>query len=241
MKSLFCALLILSILGLTSCSVNTFSRTYDVAFMERYEDTDSGSSHDFSSAMTALPYDQMITKSHDIHEFLEHFGIEVKGRYVQNVIADRMGIECLRTNCSGIRYSIHKIKQGGLLYIFYSDREEGWARNWFYVQKDQCYSDFSSIQIGSSIKEVERIDPAAQLSENVFRRIYRYNNNKGNWSLYSQHYLNDGVLAIYYEYQDDDFVVYNIEYFDDYIWRTDGSTGRVTEWDVSLLPGDWIA
>ena len=123
MKRLFCALLILSILGLTSCSVNTFARTYDVAFMERYEDTDSGSSHDFSSAMTALPYDQMITKTHDVHEFLEHFGINSNGRFVLDAVADRMEVECLRKNAPGMCYSIHKIEQGGLLYLFYSERE----------------------------------------------------------------------------------------------------------------------
>lgn len=243
MKRLFCVFIALSLVSLTSCSMNSFSRTYDVALMERYEDTDSGPSHDFSSAMTDLPYDQMITKTDDIHEFLEHFGIDARGRYVLNAVADRIGIECLRTNKSGIRYSIHKIKQGGLLYVFYSDDEDAWSHNWFYVQKDQCYSDFSSIEIGSGIQEVERIDPAAQLAKNIFLRFYEYNSRAINsFYMFSAHYLNDGVLAIYYEYKNDDFIVYDIQYFDDYIWRpSDFLGGRGTEWDVSLLPGDWIS
>lgn len=42
-----------------------------------------------------------------------------QGSKTLSAIDEAFGVECLRKNKAGNYYSVHKIKQGGLLYIFY--------------------------------------------------------------------------------------------------------------------------
>lgn len=247
MKKILSFWLVLSLLCLTGCG---FVKRYDPNMLDKFDAYNSSVSVSLDQAMAELPYDQMITQTCDVHEFLELFGEYPEGNGLLTVVAEEIGVECLRTNSAGTRYSIHKVEQGGWLYIFYRYREFDSAYyidNWFYVNEDRSFADFDAIEIGSTIQEVEKIDPSARLSHNLFYRRCEWRR-IDDVSLFSQHYLNDGVLFIYYEYQDDylydskegEYLVYDMEYFDDYVRWTDGGSGTASFLDVSLLPGDWI-
>ena len=62
-----------------------------------------------------------------------------------------IGVECLRETEAGALYSVHKVEQGGLLYIFYNTPEflteitTNEIRNWYYVPKRLSSSDFDSM------------------------------------------------------------------------------------------------
>ena len=64
-------------------------------------------------------YEELITKEIDIHEFVQKFCISnLTGSGSLNRVNNEIGIECLRCTEAGALYSVHNVKQAGLLYIF---------------------------------------------------------------------------------------------------------------------------
>ena len=100
------------------------------------------------------PYEELITKEIDIHEFVQKFCISnLTGSGSLNRVNNEIGIECLRCTEAGALYSVHKVKQGGLLYIFYTRYEDDSAvppiLRWFYVPKKRSRADFGTLQTGT--------------------------------------------------------------------------------------------
>lgn len=166
------------------------------------------------------PYDELITTEIDIDAFVDTFFPDprVPDERVPLVdIAKKLPMECLRQKQNNLLYSIHKVKQGGLLYIFYplferTDVEEGMTffnYNWFYVVKPLQLSDFSSImrgeefKTGISVKKVLKIDPAARPF--IRRALMSKNETTGELveHLETRHYLKDGALAFAFELDGD--------------------------------------
>ena len=232
----FCAyILVFSIVSLAACNASNLKKIYEAN--ESYGSREL-SSYDFTHAMQELPYEKMTSTACDVHQFVDTYcRSQIDGRGSLLEVAHSIGVECLRENAAGLFYSMHKTKQGGRLYVFYRDSRENSIIRWFYVCKSLHYSDFSSIQIGSSIRDVIKIDPSAQLFYNVLVSDEGFQDNV--WQSYFDHYLEDGILRYHYDYQleTDDFIVYDIDYFGDYQWIHEGSS--VEEYDLSLLPGDW--
>lgn len=116
-----------------------------------------------------------------------------------------------------VNYSVHRVKQGGLLYVFYVSYENGATlkkENWFYSKKKISKKDFAEIETGSTKREVLKIDPATQVYLNRYESDPIF---KDNISLIeSYHYLTDGCMRIYWKYAENDLVVENIEFFEDY-------------------------
>jgi hypothetical protein len=150
-----------------------------------------------------LPCRQLITKTVDIDDFIKKFYIQplsmVLGYYLPD-IASGIGIECLRETELGALYSVHKVKQGGLLYIFYARIEKSIyvkVSGWYYVQKKLFSNDFAAIKKGSSISDVIAIDPAAQIYENIYNNEpFLYNIKSVGLDTY--HFLGDGILKIHF-------------------------------------------
>ncbi len=185
------------------------------------------------------PYDELIKKTVDIDAFLQKFEPSPYGLTAHPSIVDideNIGIECLRKSESGKYYSVHELKQGGLLYLFYisySDEDPLWLHTWFVSQKSLSYADFSGIAVGSTLEAVKAIDPVASIYE---QRVKTFKPAVD--VLYTQHYLTDGILTIYYSYDDGKGSVKIIDYQKDFQifhwWWSESPEykGRILETDA---------
>ena len=149
------------------------------------------------------PYEELITKTVDIHAFAQYFDITGNGRGIDDVM-EFIGVECLRETETGALYSVHKVEQGGLLYIFYDNQEwlteikTNGIKVWFYVRERVSSSDFASLQKNvSTIEDVIEIDEVDQIFLNCYRADpeYQYHGT----TLVTCHYLEDGLYAIQYD------------------------------------------
>lgn len=156
------------------------------------------------------PYEELITKTVDIHAFAQYFDISGTGREIDDVM-EFIGVECLRETEAGALYSVHKVEQGGLLYIFYYNKE--WqteirtndVKAWFYVRERLSSADFSSLQKNvSTIEDVIEIDAVEQIYLNCYRAdpMYQYDGKH----LHTVHYLEDGIYLILYELIDGELI-----------------------------------
>ena len=160
-------------------------------------------------------YDELITEEIDIHYVVEKYfaygGVNVNQQLTIHHIIDDIKIECLRENWDGLLYSIHKVKQGGLLYMFYKNEAYELANGkfegtfsgefieWFYVCKDRKFDDYLDyIKDGTSFTKLLKYEPVAQLYDNirnaesnVISPIY-----EDDFSV--SLYLQDGILRLHY-------------------------------------------
>ena len=267
MKRIFALIIIFSTICLTACG-NDLERVYensvesissDMALESVLSNVVSGtvSVNDVSATVAETPYDQLLASVCDIHEFVAKFGQSFEGNGTLNEVDESIGIECLRRDVPGCAYSIHKVKQGGLLYIFYDSSDR--IIQWFYVMEDFSYCDFATIKVGSSIEDIVRIDAITQIYKNILQRdLEKVTSDNPYWSgeesvesepvynceCFSAHYLNDGILQIFYEYQQgiwgDNFVVARINYYDDYQWWGSLNQSRVARKDLRVFAVDRI-
>lgn len=157
------------------------------------------------------PYEELITKTVDIHTFAQRY--DPYGKRNINDVKEYVGIECLRNTDEGALYSVHKVKQGGLLYVFYDnyDLSKNLANKsiirWFYVRERLSFSDFENLTEGiDTIDDVIKINQ----SEQIFLNIYRsYPNFIGEEVLYTNHYLKDGILDIKYKLIDGKLIFFD--------------------------------
>lgn len=215
-------LTIFLLLFLTGC--NGLEATYTIRSYSLKADNDT-------------PCEQLITQAVDIHTVMQTFCTHrIYGEGDLTDIHRVIGVECLRENDDGMLYSVHEIKQGGRLYLFYEqfgETDEKPLSRWFYVQKKLAYADFSSIEQGSTMEAVERIDPATQLFDNL------YTSHAEEYAL-SWHYLTDGILELHYTQVDGKYVVHSEEYYPDYEMYQDDESVRKA-YDGHILSQDWVA
>ncbi len=169
--------------------------------------------------------DELITQTIDIDAFLAKLNSHPYIGYENFIpsmadVDEHLKIECLRKSKAGNYYSVHKMAQGGLLYIFYGSELTGnkdylTVYRWFAVQKKLSNSDFSSIWEGAPIADVEAIDPVTSI---YIRRADNYAKHDDNnrITFFSQHYLTDGILTIFYEYKNGECIVKSTDYEKEY-------------------------
>jgi hypothetical protein len=151
-------------------------------------------------------YNEMITKNVDIDEFIKKFYIFPApyglGYYI-NEFYHGIGIEWLRETELGALYSVHKVEQGGLLYIYYTRIEyTGYVKvaGWYYVQKKLSSSDFLAIKNqsartnASTLADVIAIDPATYIYKSIFEKDHIFTNFSRHVD--TIHFLSDGILKI---------------------------------------------
>lgn len=158
------------------------------------------------------PYQELITKTVDIHRFAQYFD-HCGGRGIDEVM-EFIGVECLRETEAGALYSVHKVEQGGLLYIFYYNHDweaeirTNGIRGWFYVRERLSTSDFDSLQENvSTIGDVIRINEVEQIFLNCYQADPMYCGL--GTDLYTYHYLEDGIYAVKYDLIDEKLVLTN--------------------------------
>lgn len=190
------------------------------------------------------PYEELITKEIDIHIVAQNLLLSSQYPSIEKIM-EYIGIECLRYTEDGCAYSIHKVKQGGWLYIFYwtghkeppQSINELSVKDYYYVHEKISSKDFDDLVIDkSTIDDVAKIDKGAQIYENIF--VASAKDYALNYS--SQHYLDDGILIIEYQNVDGKFVVYRKHLSEDYDL---GKFGRVVAIYVpcfsKILEADW--
>ena len=166
------------------------------------------------------PYQTLITTPVDIDLFVDTFDGDpfraFNGRLIHiSQVAEAVGLECLRQKPDGTLYSVHKVSQGGLLYIFYElarYNKLSYLRTWYYVKKPLTYSDFQGIQEGADMQNVKKVDPAASV---YIDRLNRFGGAKEG-TLLSDHYLEDGILRYGYEKVNGRFVIVGIRFDPDF-------------------------
>ena len=157
------------------------------------------------------PYQELITKTVDIHMFAQNFDMYGSGRGIDDVM-EVFGVECLRRTPGGALYSIHKVEQGGLLYIFYNhdDRKTeiktNEIRHWFYVRKRQSSEEIRNLKgKGATIEDVIEINEAEQIYLNCYRADPTFQGGEDG-VLTTFHYFTDGILEIRYYWIYGEFV-----------------------------------
>ena len=190
------------------------------------------------------PWQELITVSYDINGMIEQLFLEPYLHFTTESITVAelhavFPIQCVRENEDGFVYFVYQIEQGGLLYVFLSpDLERGpptTLRNWFYVDENRSYADFSSLEEGDTLENVKKIDPTVQIYENMMDVDQ---NLVANMGAGSYHYLTDGILCIGYMYEEGEYRIYVTEYVEDYRMWSNRSMG----YDVTgpVLPIDRV-
>ena len=191
------------------------------------------------------PYQELITKEVDIHYFVETYikdggyGYTIYG-YMGHLAAD-IGVECLRETEAGALYSVHTVKQGGLLYIFYhntgyyTDKPlvQRPVRRWFYVPKRLSSKDFDKVD---TISEEIKVDPSTQ----IFKNIHESTDPELQESkIATWHYLTDGVLEAGYEEINGEWALIAKELADDF-YVCDATAGYSEPYNGRILDMDWV-
>ncbi len=192
------------------------------------------------------PYQELITKEIDVHLFMQKYDPNLSKtatmipRLITQIDHD-FGVECLRKTEAGALYSVHKMKQGGLLYVFYRTKSSNEAgkyvevKSLYCVKKKLCYADFSSVEKGTSLKKVTKIDPVTQIyADRDYAQDILY-------MQYSCHYLEDGILLIGYADENGKLVVDGTRYYPDFqvdlvLWAEE----KIEPYDGHILPIDRI-
>ena len=205
-----------------------------------------GTTQDYGvyQADNTTPYQDLITKTVDIHTFAQNFDCFGTNRGINDVM-EFFGVECLRQTENAI-YSVHKVEQGGLLYIFYSN--EPWRTEikdnsiirWFYVRERLSMADFDYLEenvttIQDSIAQTE--------SEQIFLNCYRVDptyNYPYDGGLTTVFYLEDGILGLQYELVDEELVLSEYYFFQDDYEIVYESTCRGGSYDFKIMEMDWV-
>ena len=151
------------------------------------------------------PYQELLTKTVDIHTFAQTFDMYGTGRGIDDVM-EVIGVECLRKTSGGALYSIHKVEQGGLLYIFYNYEDKSAEiktneiRHWFYVMKRQSSAEIMDLKgKGATIEDVIKINGAEQIYLNCYSADPKIQSGEEG-VLTTYHYFTDGILELRYYY-----------------------------------------
>lgn len=132
---------------------------------------------------------------------------------------------------------MHPVKQGGRLFIFYVKEENNRLMQWFYVNKSLSYQDFEKIQDGVSIDDVKKVDPAAQIFENIYHADPDYWKETGGFM--SWHYLSDGILELGYKIENNKLILFFQQFSGDFeVHRYNADKSPL--YDGHILPIDRV-
>ena len=165
MKKRLILLLFTFVCSLAACRSDPLKRTYTVtsSSAESMKEDERQSKPPIDNSTPMEPSEEAI----DIHFAVEKYLLDSQNVRLSDIAAG-MGIDTLRETEAGALYSVHPVKQGGRLFIFYVNEENNSLMQWFYVNKSVSYKDFEMIQEGVSIDDVKKVDPAAQIFENIY-------------------------------------------------------------------------
>ena len=146
----------------------------------------------------------------------------------------------LRQVQPGYYYTVHKLQNGGWIYTFFApfphnteetgvyeycnDLSHVYCSGGVYVENVLSYNNFESISIGSSYNDVKEIDSSVAVYRLAHEcKGYQIPGTKPveyveNY-METRHLLADGLLTIIYEKQNDDWIVCDMIYSDEFIYE----------------------
>lgn len=192
------------------------------------------------------PYQELLTKTVDIHTFAENFDIYGSNRGIDDVM-EFIGVECLRKTPMGALYSIHKVKQGGLLYIFYNNHEPGaeirtnGIRQWFYVPERIYATPIKNLDgKGATIEDVIKFNKADQIFLNCYRADPTFQNGEDG-VLTTYQYCVEGILKTTYYWIYGEFVGGSYSLDPDFILPDQKEDYTEYTWyDAHIYDMDWV-
>lgn len=110
-------------------------------------------------------------------------------------------------------YSVQKLSSGGLFYAFWqgSDTDNAILSHTAVADRRLSLSDFDGININDTYEKVEQIEPTTRYWIENFRDRRKYQ------ELYKQRIiLTDGLLVISYEAENENFIISDLAYYDNY-------------------------
>ena len=216
MKRLFSLLLAAIALLLCLCGCGTTPPQESISVPEVTEEQERDL---LAKADNTTAYNELI-KGHpviDIDDFIERFDPDPFGYDIGDArlyqIASAYGVPCLRKIDDPGYYSVHRVKQGGLLYIFYEEDKEHQVscKQWFTVQKPVSRADFDYVKKGTHLSKIVKTDPAASV---FVRRGKGAKPQEYDFAFCTWHYLTDGVMLCTYEKKWYGYVVDQVQFHD---------------------------
>ncbi len=208
MKKYLCFLLTILIIFCVSCADSSnLAKNYGVAKYYDYMSDPLYNKDNIPKIDNTTPHQTLITQSVDIHTVAEKlFCYLICGHGDLAYVASTIGIECLRETENGALYSVHKIKQGGLLYVFYYNDpkfpDAHFIIRWFYVDKSLSSNDFEKLKLNSdTIDTVIKIDKTIQIFKNLYNARPDYWKKESGMPAWI--YLNDGILELEFKCEND--------------------------------------
>lgn len=236
---ILCMLILLVGCTNTNSNTNTLEASYELYYYDDIEIKEDTIAYEIDNT---TPYQELCTQTVDIHAFAQRFCPDGMRRDIDDV-REVLGIECLRRTEEGALYSVHKVTQGGLLYIFYNHYENedvagSDIRQWFYVHNSLFFSDFENLKKAeNTIEDVIRINEAEQIYLNIYQADPMFQLSEEN--LYTTHYLKDGILDVKYDLVDGKLVFVDAMITEDFNLR-DVKAARDYPYDARILDMDWI-
>ncbi len=233
-------LILLVLVLLVGC---THSGALEASYVLHYHDKSTVSKDDsvVFHIDNTTPYEELITKTVDIHEFAQYCDPDGCGININDVMA-RFGIECLRETDAGALYSVHKVEQGGLIYVFYNnydwdtDIAGNGIRRWFYMRDRLSFSDFDKFQENiATIEDVIKVNDAEQIFLNIYHADPLYFDEG---VFYTSYYLTDGILDVMYTEQNGELVFTKKFLTEDFDLL--GGEAVYTPYDAHILDIDWV-
>ncbi len=133
-------------------------------------------------------------------------------------------VRTIENNGQKSMYLVYETDENTRLFVFFFETDNFlFTRGYPIIMKKTLFmKDFSSLSVGDSMKDVEKIDPITPLyrqgyntlSDEMVRKIYI----EGKERISSVHLLKDGVIRIDYDRaQNGDYIISQITISDDYI------------------------
>ena len=209
-----------------------------------YDDIEITQDYGVFHADNTTPYEELVTKTVDIHTFVQNFDMFGTGRGIDDVM-EFIGVECLRETESAI-YSVHKVEQGGLLYIFY--RKEPWCTEitdngilrWYYVRERLSSADFNYLEENvTTIEEAILFNEVEQIYLNCYKADPTFQCEPTGSFLYTELYLEDGILGVKYDLVDGELVFSQYSLIEDYD-MSKYVASRSYPYEARVLEKDWV-
>ncbi len=192
---------------------------------------------------------ELITQELDIHDFVQThvFPSTYLRAYVDvNEMSLDYGVECLRKTQAGALYSVHRVKQGGWLYVFYHtynpDLLRSQINHWFYVTEWLSFEDFSSLKKGkSTIEDAIAICDSIQIAKNIYvsSKEDSWWENVDDNQVFYKIYLKDGISTLTFKIQGDSLIFMDIVHDSNFDLQ-DFSLSRSYPYDARLLDSDFL-
>ena len=149
--------------------------------------------NDIISRGSEKQMNQLITTSYSREELIEFIDYYQADNFTTTMDAldKKFPIQCVRTFPDSMPYSIYKLKDGGLIYIFYRSGYGLFLTEYvFCVNELMKKEDFDKVEIGDSLSSVESIDEGTKIIDSIKSDYLR-----GRQTL---HLVNGGIVKIEY-------------------------------------------